>query len=167
MNEAARYVAQAAAYGAFAVFVGYLSAAPAYTHFPPEQAMVKLSFTHGAAHRGECRKLSAEELAKLAPNMRKPLSCPRERLPVFIELLIDDAVVYRNSLPPTGISGDGPSRVYRRFPVAAGSHHITVRMRDTARETGVDYVGETAVSLAPQRNLVIDFRPETGGFFFK
>ena len=31
---------------------------------------------------GDCRPLSAEESAKLPPNMRAPMICPRERSPV-------------------------------------------------------------------------------------
>ena len=60
MTSPLRYLGQAVLYGLVAILFGYLSANPSYTHFPPDQAMVRLSFTHGADRRGECRQLSAE-----------------------------------------------------------------------------------------------------------
>jgi hypothetical protein len=49
-----------------------------------------------------------EEIAKLPPNMRRPLDCPRGRRPIYVELDVGHQVSYRASLPPTGIAGDGP-----------------------------------------------------------
>jgi hypothetical protein len=54
----------------------------AYRHLASDQALIKLSFTRVGKPVGDCRKLSAEELAKLPPNMRAPTVCPRERSPV-------------------------------------------------------------------------------------
>jgi hypothetical protein len=45
----------------------------------PEEALIKLSFVHHGQRVAECRPYTADELAKLAPNMRAPLKCGRER----------------------------------------------------------------------------------------
>lgn len=167
MTSVARYLGQAVLYGLVAVLFGYLSANPSYTHFPPDQAMVRLSFAHGADRRGECRRLSAEEIAETPPNMRVAMICPRERLPVLVELELDGALLYSAELPPTGLSGDGPSRAYQSFTVAPGLHTLTARLRDTARADGFDYDAATDVDLAPGQHFVIDFRDDIGGFVFQ
>ena len=79
-----QYTGQAIAYTLFAVVVGYFATQPAYTYFPPDKAQIKLSFGHAGKHETECRRLTQEELNKLAPNMRRPMDCPRRRLPTAL-----------------------------------------------------------------------------------
>lgn len=140
---------------------------PRYLQIPPHAAMIKLSFTHGSNREAECRRRTAEELARLPPNMRKPMDCPRTRGSVYVELDVDGRTVYRALLPPSGISGDGPSRVYQRFLVPAGPHAIAVRMRDTPRTHGFDYAKSGEIVLAAGDNFVVDFRAEAQGFVFR
>lgn len=167
MNSVFRLLGQGVVMLVFIGFVGYFADSPAYTHFPPDQAMIKLSFSHGAERRGECRKLSPEEIAKMPPNMRRPTECPRERLPVQVELSVDGQKLYQASLPPSGLSGDGPSRAYQRFTMSPGPHRLQVRLRDTARVEGWDFEREADIDLRPSQNFVIDFRNESGGFIFR
>ncbi|HET6467495.1 MAG TPA: hypothetical protein VFG43_03860 [Geminicoccaceae bacterium] len=167
MGSPLRYLGQAAFYAALALVIGYLSDRPAYTHFPPDRALIKLALVHGGQPITPCRRLGREELAKLPPNMRRPQECPRERVPLLLEVLLDGRTLYRASLPPTGLAKDGPSRAYQRFAVPPGRHEVTVRLRDGHREDGFDYELTEAVELAPAQNLAIDFRPETGGFILR
>jgi hypothetical protein len=157
---------QAIAYAMFAGVIACFATSPAYTHLDPGLALIKLSFSHAGRHKGECRQLSPEELAKLPPNMRRPLDCPRERLPLRVELLLDGALLYRSDLPPSGLAGDGASMAYRKFPVVPGRHRLVARLRDSDRTTGYDYEKEAEITLHPQQNFVIDFRPSLGGFQF-
>lgn len=166
MIKVTRYIGQFIAYALFALVVGYFATQPAYTHLDPDKALIKLSFSHAGAHRQECRQLTQEELNRLPPNMRRPMDCPRERRPLLVELELDGEILYRDELPPSGLAGDGASTAYRKFPVAAGSHQLVARLRDSRREEGFDYVKSAEVTLAPQQNFVIDFRPEFGGFLF-
>jgi hypothetical protein len=141
-----------------------LSAWPAYRAMPAGGAMLKLSFSHGGARN--CRQLTGAELAKLPPNMRRAEVCDRRRLPVHVVLDIDGATVYRAELAPSGIAGDGPSRVYQKFVLPAGSHEVALRLRDTARAEGFDHEAARRIELAPGQNFVIDFSPVAGGFVF-
>jgi hypothetical protein len=166
MSSALRLIGQAVSYLVFVVLIGYGTAVP-FTHFPADKAQIKLSFTHGASRPTDCRRLSAEELAKLAPNMRRPTECARGRLPVFAELIVDDTTLFSGSLPATGLSHDGPSRIYQSFVVAPGHHRLLIRLRDTARSGGFDYSRQADVDLVPEQNFVIDFRPEGDGFIFR
>ena len=110
--------------------------------------------------------MAQEELNRLPPNMRQPMDCTRERLPLLIELELDGEILYRDELPPSGLASDGASTAYRKFPVPAGSHHLSARLRDSRREEGFDYEKAAGITLQPQQNFVIDFRPELGGFLF-
>ena len=166
MAEAWHWLARGLVFLVIGGIVGVLADTPRYTAFPPDQALIRLSFSHGG-QRPECRRRTPEELAALPPNMRAPMDCPRERLPVVVELLLDGAPLYRASLPPGGLSRDGPSRVHEGFPVAPGTYSMVARLRDSARESGFDYQREARITLVPRQNLVIDFRADAGGFVFR
>ena len=163
MNRAIHLVLGSVVMAVAIVGAAVFSAWPAYRTIPPETAVLKISLTHGGAR--SCRQMSDAELAKLPPNMRRREICDRKRLPIHLELEIDGRTMFARSLPPSGIAGDGPSRVYERFRLPAGQHDIAVRMRDTDRD-GFDYSAERTVVLAPAQNFVVDFRPEEGGFVF-
>lgn len=166
MPKPLQFLGQGLVYVVIALLFGLFSDWPRFSYFPPDRAQIMLSFAHGAQRKGECRKLSAEEIGELAPNMRRTEICPRERLPVLIELVIDDEPLHRESLPPSGLSGDGPSQIHRQFIVAPGSHRLTVRLRDSARSEGFDYERSETIVLRKQQNFVINFRADTGGFVF-
>jgi hypothetical protein len=165
LGTAARMAAMIGVMAVLTVGVAALSDWPRYRQLDPQTAVIKLSFTHGSNRESECRRRTPEELAKLPPNMRKPLECPRRRGDVYVELDLDGATIYRAVLPPAGIWGDGPARVYQRFEVAAGSHALTVRMRDTPRRDGFDHVASGTVVLAADQNFVVDFGRD--GFVFR
>ncbi len=166
MTSALRIVGQALLLAAFAVVTGYFAAAPAYRHFPEDQAQIKLSFSHSGARVKECRRYTPEELAKLAPNMRRPLDCPRERVPLALELELNGELLYAGELPPTGLWRDGPGSVYRTFMVAPGRHELVARLRDSRKTAGFDHERRDTIELAPLQNFVVDFRRDQGGFIF-
>jgi hypothetical protein len=166
MNAALRYALQGVLYTAFAAAVGYFSSAPAYQHLKPGEALLRLSFTHGAQLKQPCRERTAEELAKLAPNMRSPLVCSRERADVTVELEMDGKALYRIIAAPTGLAKDGASTVYRRVPVGAGRHEFRVRLSDNAQGE-FNYNSQRNVEIAPGRVLLIDFNAAQGGFVFR
>ena len=161
-----RYLSQAVLYAAFVAVIGYLSTSPTYVHLPPDQALVKLSFTHAAARKEPCRERTAEELAKLAPNMRAQTVCPRERVPVTVEVVLDGEPLFSVVAPPSGFAKDGASTVYRWVAVPAGAHSIAARLSDVPDRT-FDHHAETTVSLQPGHVLVIDFDAAKGGFVFR
>lgn len=140
---------------------------PSYSQIPADSAVIKLSFTHGASRATACRQRTQEELQKLAPNMRRPTECPRGRPAVDTELLIDGQIVFGAALPPSGLSRDGPSQVYRRFTLQAGEHDVTARLRDRPAEAGFTHEHSEKVTLRPGQSVSIDFRPEQGGFVFR
>lgn len=139
---------------------------PVFHQIAENEAVLVLTFVHGADRVGECRELSKEEIAKLPAHKRHPRDCPRIRNPVYIELDVNGSNKFRANLPPTGIASDGPSKVYQRFVLPAGKYDLAVRMRDTGRKDGFDHEGHHTVELAAAQMFVIDFRPQTGEFIF-
>ncbi|MDH5536525.1 MAG: hypothetical protein OEZ08_13280 [Betaproteobacteria bacterium] len=166
MNAPARYAIQGVLYAAFAAFVGYFASAPTYEHLAPDEALVRLSFSHAAQRKEPCRERTAEELAKLAPNMRAKQVCPRARSPVTVEIELNGKPLYRIVAPPAGLSADGASTVYRRLVVPAGRHVVRARLSDNALGE-FNYVAERTIDLAAGRVLLIDFNATAGGFVFK
>lgn len=167
MIACVRFISQVLVLTVLFAAAAMISDWPRYRQLAPETAVIKLSFTRGSNRQADCRRRTAEELAKLPPNMRKPLDCPRGRGAIYVELDVDGRSMYRASLPPSGISGDGPSRVYQRFVVPAGAHAIVARMRDTPRMEGFDYVKSGDIVLSAEQNFVVDFRAEADGFVFR
>ena len=166
MPSVLRYLGQGVVYALIAALFGFFATSPAYRHFEEDKARLTLSLAHSGKHVTECRRLTPAEIAALPPNMRKPLDCPRERLPVLIEVELDGRTIVRKSVPPTGLFGDGPSQIYENFTIPSGPHKLAVRLRDSNRAEGFDYEREAAVEIAPRQRFVIEFRAETGGFTF-
>ena len=167
MSRALRLSGQFAVIATLFAAVAWLSDHPTYRQIPEGSALMMLTFVHGADRRGECRRLSPEEIQKLPPNMRRVQDCPRVRRPIYVELDVNGRNVYRASLPPTGIAGDGPSRVYQRFVLPARTYDLAVRMRDTARSEGFDHERRDTIDLAADQLLVVDYRSESGEFIFR
>lgn len=159
------YALQALCYAAFMSVVGYFATSPPYVLLPEGQAVVKLSFQHAGQRKQACHERSAEELAKLAPNMRATSVCPRERAVTAAEVRMDGQPLFAVVAPPTGLSKDGAAAVYRRVAVAAGVHRFSATLSDAA-DGSIGYTGEQTVDLKAGRVLVIDFDAQKGGWVF-
>lgn len=167
MVKILRYVVQIFAYMGLALAVGYFSSMPQYDYASAERAAIKVSLSHATDRVKPCVLLTPEEVAALAPNMRRPERCERQRLPLTLELDVDGEAVLSLRALPSGVWSDGPASVYQRFELPPGPHMIAVRLRDSARAEGWDYTHSEDVDLQAGRYLAVTFRPETGGFKFR
>lgn len=129
--------------------------------------MITLAFAHAGERREECRTLSPGELAKLPPNMRLQMDCPRERSPVTVDLLLDGKPVIEEVANAPGLYEDQGVDVYRSVKVPAGEHHLKVTMNDSVRVAGPTYTHEQTVTLMPAQLLVVDFNSDTHQFVVK
>ena len=159
-----RIAAQVLAYSVFAAVLGYCSVSPTYTQLSPELGVIKLSFSHAGETRTECRRRTQEQLNELAPNMRAVMDCPRERVALLLELELDGERIYRASLPPSGLAGDGTGNSSYTVDAPSGQHTLVARLRDSRRAEGFDWTMERTIEISPRENMVIDFQAETGGF---
>lgn len=152
------------AWVAFSAVVGLLSVWPRFEMIEEDKSIVTVTFSHAAQRVGECRQLTQEELNKLPPNMRKPADCPRERHPVRLELHSGDRILYQDILLPSGIWSDGKANIYHRVEIVAGIHQLFVGMNDSGGDVGFDFENSETMDIAPGRNVVVRFDPESGQF---
>jgi hypothetical protein len=161
-----RFAAQLLLYVPLMVLIGYFSTSPRYHVTEPDEALVRVSFSHAAQRLQECRQRSDEELAKLPPNMRLREDCPRERAPTRFQLEVDGQVMVDRVITPSGLSKDGPATLYSRMRVPAGRHSLVARLNDTPG-AGFNHSAEATVDLKPGDAVVIDFQASKGGFMFQ
>jgi hypothetical protein len=161
--QALRFAVLAAIFAGVAAFSQW----PSYRSLPEGVGVLTLSFSHGADRKAGCRKLSAEEIAALPANMRRTESCPRGRPPVFVELDLNGKRLFGGEVGPSGIAGDGPSRVHQQFVLPAGIYEVSVRMRDRPDKAAFDYEARAQINIDEAAHRVIEFRPEAGGFLFR
>lgn len=163
--KALRFLAQLALYAPLMAVLGYFSTEPRFSAVAPGEALVRVSFIHATQRKQACRERSADELAKLAPNMRASQDCPRERSPLLVELELDGKLVLRREVQPSGLRRDGNAVIYQRITLPAGRHRIVARLRDRAQGE-FNYVKDETVELGAGRTLIIDFNAARGGFAF-
>ena len=163
--KAIRFAAQLALYVPLMAILAYFSTEPRFSIVAADQALVRVSFIHATERRHACRERSPEELAKMAPNMRAALDCPRERSPLLVEVELDGKVVLRREVQPSGLRRDGNAAVYERMALPAGRHRIVARLRDRP-EGEFNFTRDETVELAGGRSLIIDFNAAKGGFAF-
>ncbi len=164
MDKILRYGMQGLSYMIFMAVVWYFSTRPAYHQLEDDQAVITLSFTHATKLRGACRKLSQQELMNLAPNMRLPTDCPRERSPLRLELYIDGEILTHATLEPAGFRKDQGVSLFQRIKVKSGEHKLRLWMNDDVNVKGATYQYEKKVTLKPEQQLLIDFKTSAGGF---
>jgi hypothetical protein len=167
MPELRYILGQIVAFILFAIGLAYFSNSPSYTYHDPEKALIMVSFSHASERKEECRRFTPEEIAALAPNMRRPMDCPRERVPVYVEVLMDGNSILSKSYNPTGLAKDGSASIYERITVKPGQHQLIAKLRDSNRETGFDYEGDISININPKQLFVIDFRKDLNGFNFQ
>jgi len=157
-----RFGLQALNYSIFMALVWYFSTSPSIRILGDDEALLTIAFAHAGELREPCRRLSQEELNQLAPNMRKLEDCPRERSPVSIEATLDGELIYRESLAPPGLFGDGGVDVFYRSKIPAGSHELSLKMNDSVRIEGYNHEMSQRVSIDPGRVLLIGFDARRG-----
>jgi len=153
-------------YGAFGAALVLLSHAPRFAPLPAGAALLQVSIAHAGARLAACRRLSAEELAARAPNMRAPEVCPRGRSAVRVTVELDGRVLIDETIAPSGLNRDGTSSLYRRIPVAAGEHRLRVRVIDDLRDPRAPartFERRATLELAPGQVMSVDFKPARGG----
>jgi hypothetical protein len=163
--KALRFAAQLALYAPLMAILAYFSTEPRFSVVVPGEALVRVSFIHATQRRQACRERTPEELAKLAPNMRAALDCPRERSPLLVEVELDGRLVLRREGQPSGLRRDGNAVVYERMALPAGRHRVVARLRDRA-EGDFNFMKDETVELAGGQTLIIDFNAAKGGFAF-
>jgi len=150
-----RYVGQFIGYTMFALLIGYFSASPDWRYFPADKALIKLSFSHAGKRKEACADRTAQELANIPKSAKVPKACPRERHPVYVRLLLNEATIFDGKAEPGGLSKGGPSHFYETFQVPPGLHSLTLEVRDNGPDNpGFSHTAQ--VDLRGREILAID-----------
>jgi hypothetical protein len=163
MPSALRYMLQAALYALFALVIGVFTTWPSFRLLAPDEGLLRLSFLHPGQPLQACRQRTPEELARMPPQMRTAVDCPRERSPVLVRVELDGQVIVDESFAPGGLARDGASAGYRSRPLPAGEHRLAVRFSDDARRRDQPVERAAQIRVAPGQVVLIDFSPEHGG----
>lgn len=162
-----RYIGQAILFALFAAFVVYFSTSPTYRHLDDDQGLLRLSFRHPGQVATDCRKRTAEELAKLPPQLRAEMDCERERSPVQVRVELDGELLFDRVYEPAGLRRDGASSGYFRMPIPVGEHEVRVQVNDDVRVQGFNHEGERRVEVKPGQVVLIDFIADKGGVIIR
>lgn len=158
MAKAKRYLAQALLYALFFLPLVWFTDQPKHRHLDEGLAELKIAVRHAGATIGACSPVAAGTYTALPGDKQRPDICPRERSPLKIELLMDGETLYRATVPASGLHADGVSSIYRRFTVAAGQHHLQLRMNDNVAVEEYAWVLEQDVHLLPTQVMVASFK---------
>jgi len=97
-----------------------------YTAEPGERALVRLAWRARGERVRECRRLSADDLARLPPHMRQPEVCERRILPYRLRVDVDGARVVDQLVRSGGAREDRPLFVLHDLAVTPGTHHLRI-----------------------------------------
>ncbi|MCC7320427.1 MAG: hypothetical protein IT542_05540 [Rubellimicrobium sp.] len=141
------------------------SAWPAWQSLPGDSAVLRVSFSISGERN--CRERSEAEIAALPRNMRTAQECERRRRPVAFTVTIDGAEVISKVVEPSGLSGSGPSRIYERIVLPAGTHAVGVSLRNDPALEAVTHAGAFDLTLAAGESAAVDFDSGTGTFILR
>ena len=155
-----------------ALLVLFLSAKPIYPFYNKDMSLIKFTFKHSSQHTEEQRELTRVDTEDKLKHMRKtnsPFSKIRKeggrgRLPVYVEVELDNNNILSKTYYPTGLKNDGPTFAYEEIAISPGAHDIRVRMRDSKEEGHFDYVYQDKIEFKAGKITVIDFDEEKGEF---
>lgn len=151
-----------------AFLILYLSERPIYPFYNKDMSLIKFTFKYSGRHKTEQRELTEKETKDMLRHMRRTNSPfvkmrmvgKRERLPVYVEVELDDKMILAKTYYPAGLKNDIPAFAYEEIPVFPGTQHIKVRVRDSKRESGFDYIFEKKIEAQQGKVAVIDLGKE-------
>jgi hypothetical protein len=97
-----------------------------YTAEPGDRAVVRLAWRTRGERVRACRRLTADELARLPQHMRQEEVCERRILPYRLRVDVDGARVVDELVRAGGAREDRPLFVFRDLAVTPGTHHLQV-----------------------------------------
>ncbi len=159
MNSFVRYLAQAVFYALFFMPLAYLSHSPRYHPMAGHMAVLKVAVRHPGAVIGECTTVAGAGHGMRPSSITQSIEvCPRERSPLQLELTLDGKVLYRATVPPSGLYNDGISSMYQRFEIPTGPHHLRIQMNDDVAVDGYNWQLRQNIDLQPAQVLVASFK---------
>lgn len=117
---------------AAAATTAWLSQAP-LRDSAPDQGLIRLAFGVRAEQLEHCRRVSADELAKLPPHMRQTVICEGHSAHYRLRAWVDARPMVDVELTGGGVQHDRPIHALEDIPVAPGTRHLRVEWRRIER----------------------------------
>ncbi len=150
-------LAQLLFFSALMVFAGYFSDSPAYQLLESGQTELKLVVRHSGNIIGECRALDTGEIAALAPNMRRPMVCPREKAPMRVELDLNNKREFTETITPSGLHDDGVLALFRKFTLDSGDLILHLRITENPDAGGLPRDYEKQFQVDAHSTLIVEY----------
>lgn len=107
-------------------------------------ATIRLAWQARPERVETCRRLSAEEQARLPAHMRQEMSCEGFNARYQLRVALDGAPVLEDTIRGSGLRHDRPIYLLRDVPVARGAHHLVVSFDRIDRPSSGDVEDEEA-----------------------
>ena len=146
---------------AMATGVVALSHVP-YTAARGEDGELRLAWRWRSERVERCRRLGAEELAKLPTHMRRTEACERQLRPYVLDVTIDGAPVAHDTLRAAGAESDRPLYVFRRIAVAPGRHAAHVVFAPVGPSELAPLMLDAAITVSPRHVVLITLDADRG-----
>ncbi len=145
-------------------FILFFSMKPIYPFYSEGDSLIKLAIKYSSRYKAECRELTEKETEGKLRHMRKTQSpfsnmrmdCTGERLPISIEIFLDNKNVLTKIYHPSGMKNDGPTFVYEEIPAVPGIHKLNVKIKDSKEINPLDYKFEKEIEIKSGEVAVID-----------
>jgi coenzyme F420-reducing hydrogenase delta subunit len=153
------------AFSAIPVFlIVFFSMKPIYPFYSKGDSLIKLAIKYSSRFKAECRELTEKETEGKLRHMRKTespfsnmrMDCSGERLPISIEISLDNKNISTKTYYPSGMKNDGPTFVYDEIHAAPGMHKIDIRIKDSKEINPLDYRFEKEIEAKSGEAAVID-----------
>ena len=137
----------------------------------PEGALIRLAWRARGERVQRCRRLSADELAKLPVHMRQEEVCERGMLPYQLRVAVDGRPVVDKEVRAGGAQADRPLFVFEELPVVPGLHRVTITFerepiasaandRDERGGTPARLALDDTITLAPRAIVLVTYDDE-------
>ena len=140
--------------------IGYLADSPSYRYTAADKAELKVFVRFSGVRLGDCRQFSAEEVASMPANMKRPAECPREKSPVRFRLHINEELLIDQTLKPAGIHDDGVISFYERHVLDPGVWQLAVAVDTDIQREGYEDTFFRVIRTEVQNSIVIGFNDD-------
>lgn len=93
---------------------------------PGSDGALRLAWRYRSPQVNACRRLPAEELARLPAHMRQPISCERGLATYVLAVAVDGRTVALDTVRARGAEADRPLSIFREIGLPVGPHAVRV-----------------------------------------
>lgn len=135
MNIPAQIGIQLLAWSLLGALILAFADGPSFNPLPAAHGRLTLAIAHLSERLEPCRQLSEAERMELPPTRRVTEVCERARVPVRVELMVNDRTLLAQEFEPSGFHQDG--RIYRveSWPLPAGNYRVELTLTGRTAES--------------------------------